>query len=99
MLFFFDVLVDPKDLSPDELWDLAVKEGERVAELKEAGKIVAIYKVAGQRRIIGIFNMESHDELDRIVARLPLARYLEFEEILPVRVYEDMAADVKKRWQ
>ena len=44
--------------------------------------------------------MESHDELDQILmSALPMAHYLEFEEILPVRAYEDFANDVKRRWQ
>jgi muconolactone D-isomerase len=58
------------------------------------------YKVAGQRRVIGIFDFESHDELDQILmSALPMAHYLEFEEILPIRTYEDFAEDVKCRWQ
>jgi muconolactone D-isomerase len=100
MLFFINVRVDPKDMSLDELWDIWEKEAEAAASAKEAGKIVALYKVVGQRRVIGILNVESHDELDRILmAALPMAHYLEFEEILPVRDYEDFAADVKRRWQ
>jgi hypothetical protein len=29
---------------------------------------------------------------------LPMAHYLEFEEILPVRPYEGFAEDVRRRW-
>lgn len=100
MLFFFKVRVDPKDMSIDEMWDIWEKEAEAAIGAKKAGKVVALYKVAGQRRVIGILNVESHDELDRILmAALPMAHYLELEEILPVRNYEDFADDVKRRWK
>ena len=52
----------------------------------EAGKVVSLYKVSGQRRVIGIFDVESTYELDQIVmAGLPMAEYLTFEQVLPVR--------------
>ncbi len=67
---------------------------------KAAGKVVSLYKVCGQRRVVGILNVESHDELDRIImAGLPLAHYLEFEDVLPVREYERFADDVKGHWK
>jgi muconolactone D-isomerase len=100
MLFFFNVRVDPKGMSLEELWDIWEKEAEAAMGAKEAGKVVALYKVSGQRRVIGILDVESHDELDQILmAALPMAHYLEFEEILPVRAYEDFASDVKRRWK
>ena len=100
MLFFFKARVEPKDMSLDELWDIWEKEVEAAMGAKEAGKVIALYKVAGQRRVIGIINVESHDEMDQILmAALPMAHYLEFEEILPVRAYENFAEDVKRRWK
>ena len=100
MLFFVKVRVDPKGMSLDELWNLWEKEAEGAKGAKAAGKVVALYKVAGQRRVIGILNVDSHDEMDRIImAGLPMAAYLEFEEILPVREYESFAADLKRRWK
>jgi muconolactone D-isomerase len=56
--------------------------------------------MSGQRRVIGILDVESHDELDRILmSALPMAHYIELEEIAPVRPYEAFAEDVKKRWK
>lgn len=47
-----------------------------------------------------VLDAESHDELDRILmAALPMAHVLEFEEIVPVRGYEAFAHDVKARWR
>ena len=100
MLFFVKVRVEPKNLSQDELWDAWAAEAEAALKAKAAGKIVALYKVSGQRRVVGIVNVESHDELDRIfMAGLPMAHYLEFEEIVAVREYEAFAADLKRGWK
>ena len=66
----------------------------------EEGKVVSLYKVSGQRRVIGIFDVESTDELDQIVmAGLPMAEYLTFEQILPVREYASFAEDIRRRWE
>lgn len=100
MLLFFSVRVEHKELSPDELWDIWEKEADVAEGAMAAGKLVAAYKVAGQRRVVGIFDVESHDELDQIVmAGLPMAHYLEWEEIVPVREYTSFAKDVRRRWK
>ncbi len=100
MLFLLDIRVEPGDLSFDELWDMWEKETEAAAEAKAAGKIVDLWKVVGQRRIVALFDVESHDELDQILmAALPMAHNLEFLQVLPLRAYENFAADVRNRWQ
>lgn len=100
MLYFFKVRVDHSNTSPDELWDLWEKEVEAAEGALHAGKIKNLYKVSGQRRVLGVIDADSHDELDRIfMAGLPMAHVLEWEEIVPVREYTDFGADVRKRWQ
>ena len=100
MLFFVNVRIEPKDLSIEKLWDLWEKEAEAAIGAKAAGKIVNLWKVSGQRRVLAIVDVDSHDEMDQIfMAALPMAHHLEFEQILPVREYEKFAADIKKRWK
>ena len=100
MLFLLDIRVELKDMSFDELWDLWEKETEVEAEAKAAGKIVDLWKVVGQRRIVAVVDVDSHDELDQILmAALPMAHNLEFDQVLPLRTYESFASDVRKRWQ
>lgn len=100
MLYYFKVRIEPKDWSLDELWNRWEKQAEAALAKKAAGKIVTLYKVAGQRRVVGIVDVESHDELDQwIMADMPIAHNLEFEEIWPVREYENFARDVKRRWK
>ena len=99
MLFFVDFRVNPKDWSFDEMWDEWEKETEAALGAVEAGKVVAIYKVAGQRRVLAIADVESPDELDQIImGQLPIAHNLEIVEVVPVREYAAFAEDVRARW-
>ena len=92
MLFFFKVRVTPKELSLEQLWDIWEKETEAAQAAMSAGKILSLY--------LGVVDVESHEELDRIImGALPMTHYLEFEEILPVREYAGFAEDVRRRWQ
>jgi muconolactone D-isomerase len=89
-----DIKVDPKGLSLDE------EETKAALGAMEAGKIVALYKVSGQRRVIGVLDAESTDELDQIImAGLPMAEYLTFEQVLPVREYASFAEGIRRRWE
>jgi muconolactone D-isomerase len=100
MLFFVNVRIDPKNLSIDERWDVWEKEAEAAIAARSSGKIVNLWKVAGQRRVLAVIDVESHDEMDQIImAALPMAHNLEFEQILPLREYDRFAADLKKRWK
>jgi muconolactone delta-isomerase len=100
MLYFLKVRVDYQRLTSDELWSLWEKEADVALKVKAAGRIVALYKVAGQRRVLVVLDVESHDEIDQaLMAAMPLAHYEELEEILPLREYESFASDVKRRWK
>jgi hypothetical protein len=59
-------------------------------------KILGMYKVAGQRRVIAIVDMPSADDLDRtILGRMPFGEYLEFEAIWPRRPFESFLDDCR----
>ena len=100
VLYFFKVRVDHSNMTADELWDLWEKEVEAAEGALSAGKIKNLYKVTGQRRVLGIIDAESHDELDKIImAGLPMSHVLEWEEIVPVREYTAFGADIRNRWK
>ena len=73
VLVFVDVRVDPKGMSQEELWEAWEEEADAALAAKEAGT-VGLYKVSGQRRVLAVLDVESHDELDRIwMGALPMA--------------------------
>ena len=47
-----------------EVWDLEIEEGKAA---QSGFKIVGMYKVAGQRRVIAIVDIRSADDLDRTI--------------------------------
>jgi muconolactone D-isomerase len=99
MLVFVDLRVEPKEMSIEQLWEIWEEEANAALDAKDAGKVVSLYKVSGQRRVVGILDVDSTDELDQILmAGLPIAHYLKVEEAVPVREYEAFATDLRERW-
>jgi muconolactone D-isomerase len=50
--------------------------------------------------VVGVLDVESTDELDQtIMAGLPMAEYLTFEQVLPVREYTSFAKGIRRRWE
>ena len=55
-----------------------------------------MYKVAGQRRVIAILEIDTDEELDRVILGcLPMREVLEFEAIWPVRSFEGFLDDCR----
>jgi muconolactone D-isomerase len=50
--------------------------------------------------VVGVLDVESTDELDQtIMAGLPMAEYLTFEQVFPVREYASFAKGIRRRWE
>jgi muconolactone D-isomerase len=101
MLFYLQMRWNVEGrLSNRELWDLEATEGAAAVEQIKSGAVKCIYKVAGQRHVIGIVDLPDAEALDRtIMAGLPMAEYLEFEAIWPLREYEPFIEDCRKRFK
>jgi muconolactone delta-isomerase len=78
-------------LTLDEVWDLEIEESKAA---KDGLKILHMYKVAGQRRVIAIVETESAENRDRVIlGRLPMREVLEFEAIWPLRSFDGFLED------
>lgn len=87
-------------LNFDELWDLESVEADTAKGTIESGMVKGIYKVAAQKRVIAIVDVESIEELDRTaMGRLPMREYLEFEVVWALRDYLGFAEDVKAHYK
>ncbi|MDQ3096381.1 MAG: muconolactone Delta-isomerase family protein [Actinomycetota bacterium] len=87
-------------ISLEELWDIEAAEAEHAQETVESGMCVGIWKVAAQKRVIAVVDVEDTDELDRTaLGRLPMREYLEFEVVWPLRDYLGFAEDVRKHYK
>ncbi|ELS02639.1 muconolactone delta-isomerase [Xenococcus sp. PCC 7305] len=99
MLYHLDFQVEYSDtMSQQDLFAIWAEEADVALGAKEAGVVVDLWKCVGTRRVIAIVNVDSLDELDRIVFGLPIMKQMGQHvqiQVTPLRRYEDFAADVK----
>jgi muconolactone delta-isomerase len=83
-------------ISLADLWEVEAEEVLHAKETMDSGLVVGIWKVAAQKRIIAVVDVESIEELDRTaLGRLPMREYLDFEVVWPLRDYLGFGEDVK----
>ena len=65
MLFLLEFNVEyPATMSQKELFQMWAREAEAALGAKEAGAVVDLWKCVGQRRVVAVVNIDSHDTLD-----------------------------------
>ena len=77
MLFFvrFDV-TQPANVSNDELIATWCREAEAAVGAMDAGAVPHLWKVAGQRVVLGVIDLPTAEDLDRALGGLPIIREL-----------------------
>lgn len=73
-----------------------IKEWEYFSRFQRRGKIVAGGKLAGKRGAAAIIDAESNEEMDEIVAKLPLFPFFTDIEITPLVPMEKALLDTKR---
>jgi muconolactone D-isomerase len=71
----------PAHMDPRMRADLIGREKAYSQELQLAGKWPAIWRIVGEYANFSIFDVESNDELHRIVSGLPLFPYMKIHVI------------------
>ena len=99
MLFFLDFRVEyADDMTQQDLFGIWVEEAKAALGAKEAGVVVDLWKCVGERRVLAVVNVESHDALDQILFTLPIMKAMGQHvdvKVTALRRYEDFAADVR----
>ena len=101
MLFLLDFHVEyPADMSQKELFQMWGREADAAIGAKQAGVVVDLWKCVGERRVVAVVEVESHDMLDQILLDLPIMKehgqHVDVQ-VSALRRYEDFASDVKDR--
>ncbi|MGK7892976.1 MAG: muconolactone Delta-isomerase [Xenococcus sp. (in: cyanobacteria)] len=100
MLYHLDFQVEyAATMSQQDLFNIWSEEADAALGAKAAGVVVDLWKCVGTRRVIAIVNVDSPDELDRILFNLPIMKRMGQHvqvQVTPLRRYEDFAADVKE---
>ncbi|MEM7224435.1 MAG: muconolactone Delta-isomerase family protein [Pseudomonadota bacterium] len=101
MLFLLDFHVEyPSTMGQKELFAIWAREADAALGAKEAGVVVDLWKCVGERRVVAVVKVESHDMLDQILLDLPIMQehgQNVHVEVTALRRYEDFASDVKSR--
>jgi muconolactone D-isomerase len=101
MLYLLDFNVEyGADMSQQDLFDIWTEEAGVAIGAKQAGVILDLWKVVGERRVIAIVSIDSADTLDQVLFDLPIMKRMGQHvhiKVSPLRRYEDFAADVKAR--
>lgn len=71
----------PADMAPAALDSLRQREKDRAIEMQQQGKLVHLWRVAGQAANVSVWNCESHDEFHTLLSSLPMFPYFEIEVI------------------
>ena len=99
MLYHLDFQVEySATMSQKDLFTIWAEEADAALGAKAAGIVVGIWKCVGMRRVIAIIEIDSPDELDRIIFGLPIMKQMGQHvqlQVTPLRRYEDFATDVK----
>ena len=98
MLFFvrFDVKQPDTVLNSDlvEIWK---REAEAATGAMDAGVVKHLWKVSGQRVVLGVIDLPSAEDLDRALAGLPIIREMGpgvTTTALPIYDYRTFAEDL-----
>src|SRR3954465_15431141 len=100
MLFFvrFDV-TQPNTVSNSDLVEIWKREAEAALGAVEAGAVKHLWKVSGQRVVLGVIDLPSAEDLDRALAGLPIIREMGpgmKTEAFPIYDYRTFAADLNE---
>ena len=101
MLYHLEFMVEyGAAMSQQDLFGIWAEEAVVAIGAKEAGAVVDLWKVAGERRVIAIVNLDGPDTLDQILFDLPIMKKMGQHvnvKVSALRKYEDFAADVNER--
>jgi muconolactone D-isomerase len=95
MLVLFKGEAKGTELPPEQFFQLATKQTETLKSYKQQGKILAGGVIAGRKGSYAIFNVESIEELQGLVAQTPMYPYIEVE-LIPLISYEFASETAKK---
>lgn len=101
MLYKLDFTVEyDETMAQQGLLGVWAEEANAALGAKSAGVVVDLWKVVGERKVLVIADVETPDDLDRILFDLPIMQKMGHHvsvDVKSLRRYEDFADDVKER--
>ena len=87
----------PENVTNADLVAMWRREAEAAMAAMEAGAVTHLWKVAGQRVVVAIVELASHEDVDRALGSLPIFREMGagvVTETLPIYDYATFAQDL-----
>ncbi len=82
MLFLVRMEISlPRDAEPQWLDELKVSEKARAGELQRMGKWIHLWRVVGRFANVGVFDVDSNDELHTLISSLPFYPFMDITVI------------------
>jgi muconolactone delta-isomerase len=101
MQFFVRFYVQqPTDMSNQELLEIWDREADAALGALDAGALAHLWKVSGQRVVVGVMEMPDAESVDRALAGLPIIKEMGGAvktEVLPIYEYRTFAGDLKEQ--
>lgn len=101
MLYKLDFTVEyDETMAQQGLLGVWAEEANAALGAKSAEVVVDLWKVVGERKVLVIADVETPDDLDRILFDLPIMQKMGHHvsvDVKSLRRYEDFADDVKER--
>jgi muconolactone D-isomerase len=80
MLYLVHMVVRlPQDMAAEQADGIKAREKAYAEDLQRAGKWIHLWRVVGEYANYSVFDVESNDELHRILSGLPLFPYMEMK--------------------
>ena len=77
MLFMVHIKVEiPTNMETEEMQRLLVAERDMALKYQAEKKLVHLWRAAGEKMAITIWDAESHEDLHDLVSSLPMFKYL-----------------------
>lgn len=80
MLFMVEMDVKiPADLATDVVDEIKAREKQYSQDLQRSGKWAHIWRIVGEYKNVSIFDVESNDELHKLLSELPLFPFMDIK--------------------
>jgi muconolactone D-isomerase len=80
MLFHVHMLVKiPLDMPKETADEIKAREKAYALELQKQGKWVHLWRIVGEYANYSVFDVDSNDELQKVLSELPLFPYMEIK--------------------
>lgn len=92
--------VEYRGISQKQFIQTWLKEAEASLKAKEKGRILQLWKVVGERKVLCVMKVDSPDDIDRISFHLPMVKEMGDQvqlEVTPLRTYEGLATELNKK--